>query len=239
MTEIAMIDTIKMLIELQELDSAIFDNKRLLDGIPERIKELDRILEEKSAKLKTLEEESKKLQVSHKEKEVELKTKEDTIKKHQAQLYQIKTNKEYAALEKEIGSAKADGSLLEEEIINLLDRIDEIKKNIAKERELLEEEKKKTDEEKKKIESEKKTSESEYNDLNSKRKEFTSKIDKAVLSKYERILHNKDGLAMVPIVDDACGGCNMNLPPQVINEAKLKKDLTVCGNCARILYAKD
>jgi len=232
-------DTIKMLIELQELDSAIFDVKRLLDGIPEKIKEMDRILEEKSANLKTLEEESKKLQVNHKQKEMELKTKEETIKKHQAQLYKIKTNQEYTALEKETGSVKADSSLLEEEIINILEKVDEIKKSIAEEKQVLEAEKKNVDEEKKKIWAEKKEAEAEYDNLNNKRKEFTSRIDKSVLSKYERILRNKNGLALVPIVGDTCGGCNMNLPPQVINEARLKKDLTFCGNCARILYVKE
>ena len=104
---------------------------------------------------------------------------------------------------------------------------------------MLESEKKKIQEEKIKIEEEKKAAESEYKSLNDKRKEFTEKIDKKTLAKYERILYKRAGLAMVPIVGDACDGCNMNLPPQVINEARMKKDLTFCGNCARILYAKD
>jgi len=232
-------EQIRVLIELQGVDGEIFDKKRILAGVPGRIKVLDDELSAKSEKLKALEEESKKIQLSHKEKEMELKTKEETIKKQQSQLYQIKTNQEYTALQKEIGSAKADASVLEEEIINLLDGVDEIKKNIAKERETLEAEKVKTQQEKKRIEEEKKAAEAECAGLNEKRAEFTGKVDKNILSKYERILHKKDGLAMVPIVSDCCGGCNMNLPPQVINEAKLKKDLTVCGNCARILYAKE
>ena len=231
-------EQIKMLIELQQLDGGIFEKKRILDAIPARIEELDRILGEKSANLRNLEEETKKLQMDHKAKEMDLKTKEETIKKHQTQLYQVKTNQEYKALEKEISSVKADISLLEEEIINLLDQVDGIKKNVAKEKETLEKEKRETQEEKKKIDDEKKTNESEFNDLSNKRRTFAEKIDKGVLSKYERILHNKDGLALVPIISDACGGCNMNLPPQVVNEANLKKDLTFCGNCARILYTE-
>lgn len=230
---------IKMLIELQGLDSEIFDRKRMLDGIPGRIKALDGELKSKSENLKNLEEESKRLQAKRKEKEIDLETKEQTIKKHQIQLYQVKTNKEYAALEKEIASTKADSSLLEEGIIGLLDQIDEVQKNISKEKENLEQEKKKTDAEKKEIEEERKRTETEFNDLSNRRKEFAVKIDNDILSKYERILYNKDGLAMVPIINEACGGCNMNLPPQVINEAKLKKDLTFCGNCARILYAEE
>jgi len=231
-------DTIKMLIELQGFDGVIFDRKRLLEEIPDKIREFDRMLEEKSSNLKALEEESKKLQVSHKEKEGDLKEKEEAIKKHQTKLYQVKTNPEFTALEKEIGSITADSSLLEEEIIMLLDRVDEIKKKVAKEKEILDGEKKKVDEEKEKIDLQRKAAEAEYNDLSGKRKEFASGIDKGVLAKYERILHKKDGLAMVPVVGGACGGCNMNLPPQVINEAQMKKTLTFCGNCARILYSE-
>ena len=111
MVEVSMQDTIKMLIELQELDSVIFDRKRLLEEIPDKIKEFDRMLQEKSANLKTMEEELKKLQVNHKEKEGDLKAKEEAIKKHQAQLYQVKTNQEYAALEKEIGYASSDAAV--------------------------------------------------------------------------------------------------------------------------------
>ena len=239
MVVINMEEQIKMLLELQELDKEIFDKRRILDAVPEKMKELDNTLDEKSAKVKGLEEEAKKLLLQHKGKEVELQTKEQSVKKYQGQLYQVKTNQEYTALEKEIGSMKADSSVLEEEIINLLDQIDVIKKNISKEKQALEVENRKIQEEKKNIEDEKKKSEIEFNDLNGKRKGFVEKLDKNVLSKYERILHNKGGLAMVPVVDDACGGCNMNLPPQVINEAKLKNHLTFCGNCARILYSTE
>ena len=221
------------------LDSEIFDKKKILDSVPGKIKELDDVLEQKSAALKSYEDESKGLQVKRKEKEVELESKEQSIKKYQTQLYQIKTNKEYASLEKEIAGIRADNSVLEDDIITLLDKIEEIQKKITEEKKVLEEEKKRNDTEKKKIEEEKKKIEAEYNDLTGKRKEFVEKIDKSLLSKYERILQNKDGLAMVPIVNDSCGGCNMNLPPQVINEAKMKKTLIFCGNCARILYTEE
>ena len=238
MTVSNMEEQIRMLIELQGLDSEIFEKKNILEVVPERIKALDEGFEQKSQNLKSLEEESKKLQVERKQKEGELEIKEQSIKKYQTQLFQIKTNKEYASLEKEIAGIKADNSLLEEAIIGLLDKVDEIRKKVVKEKEALEVEKKKIAEEKKKIEEEKKEASNELGSLNEKRKGFTQKIDRDTLSKYERILHNRGGLAMVPIIGDACGGCNMNLPPQVINEARLKKDLTLCGNCARILYFK-
>jgi len=239
MTTVNMQEQIKMLIELQELDRELFDRKIILDGIPGRIKDLDDGLQRESETLKSLEEELKKLQLQRKEREVELESKEQVIKKYQAQLYQVKTNQEYTALEKEIGSVKADGSLLEEEIIKLLDSMDDKEKNISKEKETIEEEKKKVNEEKNKIDVLGKAAKAEYDSLSNKRSEFAKNLDKVILSKYERILRSKNGLAVVPVSGGACGGCNMNLPPQVINEAKLRVDLRFCENCTRILYVEE
>ena len=53
---------------------------------------------------------------------------------------------------------------------------------------------------------------------------------------YERILQIREGLALVPIVNDACGGCDRRLPPQVVNEVYLKATLVTCESCSRILY---
>lgn len=239
MSDINMAEQIKMLVELQELDGEIFDRKKILDDIPVRIKTLDDHLEKESTTLKNLEDESKKFQLERKEKEGELTTKEASIKKYQTQLFQVKTNQEYTSLEKEIASIKADSSLLEDAIIELLDRIEEAQKKVSEEKKVVEEEKKTIVEEKKKIEAEKKNTEAGFNDLSNKRKEFIKNVDKTILSKYERVLHNRAGVAVVPIDADACGGCNMNLPPQVINQVKLKSGLTFCENCNRILYTRE
>ena len=60
-----------------------------------------------------------------------------------------------------------------------------------------------------------------------------------VLAKYERILNNKDGLAVVPAVNQTCGGCYMHLTEQLTNELRKYAQLTNCDSCARILYLAD
>ncbi len=237
--KISLADEIKRLIELQQLDGEIFRIKGELEAMPEKLKEFSAIIKEKESIYITSEEKSKKLKVQQKEKEIELQTKEEAIKKHQTQLYQLKTNKEYTAMEKEIASLKADNSILEEGIIKLLDETDAVEKEITENKKIYEQEKSRIESEKKKVEQEKIQFETELKNIESQRSEFVKNIDKDILSKYERILQAKDGLALVPVVLDACDGCNMNLPPQVINEVKLKNDLIFCGNCSRILYSKD
>lgn len=229
----------KMLVELQALDREIFEKRTILDEGPRKLKELAERLEKKSMILKSKEEDLKKFQLQRKEKEGQLQAKEQAIKKHQAQLFQVKTNQEYTSLEKETASIKADSSILEDEIISLLDQAEEAQKVVSRDRALLEEEKNKAGREKAEIESEGKAAEVEYNDFKGRRETFAKKLDSLILSKYERVLAKRSDSAVVPIVGDVCGGCNMNLPPQVINEVKLQKDLRFCENCARILYTKE
>ena len=237
--DINLADEIKKLIELQDIDSEIYKINTELEDMPHRLEAYDEIIKDKERIFKDSEEKFKKVELERKQKEMDLKTKEDQIKKQQGQLFQIKTNKEYAALEKEIGSAKADNSILEEDILKLFDKGDEVKKEIQENKKIYDAEKSKIEAEKKTMEDHKKEIEKELTRLEAQRSEFTKAINKNVLNKYERILNGREGLAMAHIEGDACGGCNMNLPPQVINEAKLKKELIFCGNCSRILYSKE
>jgi len=224
---------------MQGLDTQIFKLEDLTESVPEKIKQKDEEFKEKAGNLKKLEDNVKALQLKRKEKEGDLETKEVTIKKYQTQLYQVKTNKEYSALQDEIARVRADNSLIEEEIIKILDQIDAENKKITQEKELLKQEELKLNEEKAKLNEEANRAKQEIEDLKIKRSAITEKTDKVVLSKYEKIIKNRGGLAVVPVADETCQGCFQILPPQVINEIKMKKDLILCENCARILYIEE
>ena len=56
---------------------------------------------------------------------------------------------------------------------------------------------------------------------------------------HERILKNKDGLAVVPVTDGSCQGCFGMMPAQVINEIRMKDKIVMCENCARMLYIEE
>jgi len=226
------------LIELQEVDKEIYALKRRFDEIPTRIKSLDLELENANFAVKTKDDELKAVQLKRKEKEIDLETKENSIKKFQGQLYQVKTNNEYNAIEKEIGGMKADKSLLEEEILGIFDKIETAEKNLAEAKKALTEDKKRIDSDKSGIESEKKEIEAKLVEFQEKRKTILPMIDKETLARYERILYGKDGLALVPVRGDNCGGCFVHLPPQVINEIRIKEQIIYCERCARMLYTE-
>ena len=232
-------EQIKLLIELQQLDTHILKLEDELESIPLTIKATEEDFKGESSALKALEDGVKTLQLKRKEKEGDLEAKEGSIKKYQTQLYQVKTNKEYTALQEEIGRVKADNSLIEEDIIRILDQIDAENKKIVKEKEVLKQKETDLNTEKKKLTDEAEVIKKELEGLKTQRAELTAKVDKTILSKYERVLKNKDGLAVVPVINESCQGCFRVMPPQVINEIKMKHDLIVCENCTRILYVEE
>ncbi len=232
-------DQLKKLVELQVLDTEIYQFKKELREKPLYIDELKKKYEDKKANLKSLEDKSRGILVDRKSKEVELQAKEGDIVKANSQLSQLKTNKEYHAKMSEIENIKADKSIIEEKILLLFDEGDGVNALIEKEKAFLAEEEKRYLSQKKEVDDLVKEIEDKVKVLTSKREQITPDIDKVNLSRYEKILKNKEGMALVAVKDNACGGCFMSLPPQVINEIKMHDRIIFCEMCARMLYLED
>lgn len=148
----------------------------------------------------------------------------------------IKTNDAYKALLSEIDKCKQVVQVLEDEILEIMDKVD--KENLRL---------KQTDENfkhneaevKSKTEALKKELEQLKKDISVKeaeRAEFAKKVSESLLVRYEYIRESKQGLAIVPVEGENCGGCSITLRPQTINEVCKAQELVVCDSCSRILY---
>ena len=240
MPQVSIKDQIKKIVELQAIDSQIYQFKRELKEKPLYIDDLKKKFEEKQANLKKLEDHFKTVQVDRKSKELDLQAKEGEITKANSQLSQLKTNKEYQAKLLEIENLKADKSQIEEQILLAYDENDTISAAIAKEKEFLTQEERKYSSEKKLVDDSIREIEDRVKVLQNKRNQITPEVDRATLMRYERILENKSGTAIVPVVKGpSCGGCFMNVPDQVINEIKMYDRLIFCEMCARVLYLEE
>ena len=229
-------EQIDSLIELQVIDREIYALNMEKKEKPEEIEAIEKALETQKTGIKEAENNLKTLQVKLKDEEVTLQQKEEQIKKLQIQLYQLKTNKEYSVMLTEIEGVKADNSITEEEIIKLMDELEVGKKKLTQEKELFKNEEASAQKEKTVVDARMKEIDSNLAEFLAKRKSIVPNITQKVLARYERVLENRAGLAIVPIEGDACGGCHMNLPPQVISEARLREDIIICQSCSRILY---
>lgn len=232
-------EQIKKLVELQKIDSEIYAIKSELEEKPQALESLKDEFDKEKQTLSDLEEKFKQIQLDRKAKELELQAKEDEIGKANAQLLQIKTNKEYTAKIHEIESIKADKSKIEELVLINYDEADKVKGEVEKEQQVVADKEKKYLEDKKVVDEEVALLQAKVTELDSHRNTITPGIDLNLLRKYERLLGNRKGAAMVAVYSGACGGCYMNLAPQVINALKLGEELVVCESCARILYLED
>jgi len=231
-----MADQLEQLKKLQALDGELFRLRKLQEEKPRELEALTAVAAAQEARVKAADARVKSLQLAQKEKEGDLQTREGNVKKLQSQLFQVKTNKEYSAMQREIETLKADNSVLEEAIIKTLEEIDAAGKDKVKEQQRLAQEQERLKQEKSRIDRELAEIGTQADKLERSREALVPDIEKASLATYEQILSIREGLAMVPLMNDNCGGCYRRLPPQVINQVLLRAALVTCESCNRILY---
>jgi len=230
---------IENLVQLQTIDTEIYALKFEKESKPKEMKLLEEAFEAKKQNLASLEKNLLDLQKQRKAQELELAAREEDTKKLQTQLFQLKTNKEYQAMLSQIDDKKADGSVIEDKILNLLDQTDKLKDKINQEKQKLQEEEKLFNGQKASVDNRIKEIDERLAQLDAQRKQLTPVIEPLILGQYERILLNRDGLAIVSVKDNSCQGCNLFVPAQVINLIKMYEDMITCEVCNRILYIED
>lgn len=239
MPELTLRDQIKKLVALQKVDAEIYSLRDELKEKPQQIQALKEDFDKEKEKLNALEDTLKKIQLDRKEKELELQTKEGDIGKANSQLLQIKTNKEYTAKINEIESIKADKSQIEEKVLLFYEEADKVRAEAEEEKKVVAEKEKKYLADKKKIDDEINGLEKKIRDCESQRKDILPEINPNYLNRYEQLLSNRNGSAIVAVHSGSCGGCNMNLTAQMINALKMEDQLVECDTCSRILYLEE
>ncbi len=227
---------IQCLVQLQNLDIQIYALNNEKAAKPEQVRALELEFESKKQHLQELEKKALDLQKLKKDRELELGSKEDSAKKLQQQLYQLKTNKEYQSMLQQIQGAKADTSLIEEKILEVMVAADNLKLDLDQEKQRLQAEEKKLAVKKKELQDRVKEIDDRLAQLNAQRAQIVPGIEPAILKQYDRILSSREGLAIVLVKNNSCQGCNMSTPPQVINLIKMYETIITCEVCNRILY---
>ncbi|MDD5218864.1 MAG: C4-type zinc ribbon domain-containing protein [Candidatus Omnitrophica bacterium] len=232
-------ESIKIMEKAAEFDSQLYVAFEQLKEIPQMRSKNKATLDSEKTHLAELEAALKKLLLAQKEKEGALAQKEGNVKKLDGQLGQVKTNKEYSALQQEIASLKADNSLLEEEIIKIFDEVEAAQTEVKKEQERLKQCEKDYQGREHELDLKEKEMKDTENKFRQQREDIVNQLKPDIKSLYERILAKKQGVALVKIKGDMCPACQMQLRPQMVNEIYLGESLVICDNCSRILYADE
>lgn len=229
---------LKILIELQEADAALNLLEEGKRRIPEEIKSLDDAFTQRQRQLEAFRAESEGRQKERRQKERDLETVELDIKKHQSRLFEVKTNKEYQALQKEIENLQSKKSQLEDAILSLLDRIEADKLELKQKEQELKQNQEQYQQEKVEKEAELARIKAEADKWLGQRKDLAKNLEDGVLQNYQKILKLRKGLAVVPLKGGNCSGCFYTLRLQYLNEVKRNDDIRICEGCQRILYWK-
>jgi len=233
-------EQIKVLVKLQHLDTETVRIKSTLNDVSKKLENLDSSLKEIEQTIKDQESVLNELKKQYRDYESDVKMNLVKNKKSQEKLRSVKTNKEYQSLLKEIEDVNSKNSSIEDKMIECLDRMDEAEEIISKKKDeyLLFSDRIKS--EKENIEREAGINKKKLDEINMDRKNVSGLIDSQLFEKYLVIKEQQQGgLAVVPVKNAVCHGCNVNLPPQLYNELFRYNSLKFCPNCHRIIYLKE
>ena len=238
--EFSVEEKLSSMVRLQKIDSKLDEVQILKGELPMEVKDLEDEIEGLHARQTRVEEEINGITEFIEQKKEGIKEAQALIKKYEKQSENVKNNREFEAINKEIEMQQLEEKLCEkhikdatEEIAEKARQLEAAKKAVATKEHNL---KGKKDELEKII----RDTEKEEKHYNKDAGEARSHVDERLLLSYDRIRKNyRNGLAVVPVERDSCGGCFHAIPPQKQSEIKLRKKVMVCENCGRILVDTD
>ena len=225
-----------LIIELQRLDTEIHNASLVLEGIPRLVQDVDKRIQATTKLVADAKDKMSQNQKKRRDLETEVKDIKVQIGKYRRQLNEVKTNKEYTALLKEIEESQHKVDTLEESIIAEMLAADDVEEEIkaALHRQGLDEENLKK--EKTVLDEKMKETEAKFAALNKEREALLPRIPREQMMLYEAIYQKKGGNALSPVTGDFCAMCHMRVRPQMLNEIRDKLAVILCENCGRILY---
>lgn len=229
---------LEAIVALQKKDLRLIRLLREVQDIPKRKDDIEQQVNGFKRKLEETSEQRKKIEVKINELENETSLANDRITKYKQQQMDADTNEQYRAFVKEIGTVEEEIKEFEEQEINFLEKLEDLKKSEHKYNNHLSEAQESISDELKELDERNNELNERLEQMKADRKLSAEKCDPLILKKYVRILQNKKDIAVVQVSDtnNCCGGCHMQLPPQIINDAKNINKIVTCNFCGRIVY---
>src|SRR6056297_2002755 len=233
-------DKLRALYELQTVVSDIDKIKTLRGELPLEVQDLEDEITGLKTRLVNLDDEIKNLETSINNKKIAIKDSQALIAKYTEQQNNVRNNREFDSLSKEIEFQNLEIQLAEKRIKEFTGEMNEKKEIVSTSKELLKE--REDDLERKKNELAEITEETKIEEerLKAKAEKIETFIEPRLLTAFKRIRKNaRNELAVVTIQRDACGGCFNKIPPQRQLDIANHKKIIVCEYCGRILVDKD
>ena len=233
-------EKLKSIYTVQLIDSKIDRIRTVRGELPLEVQDLEDVVAGLETRLANYTEEVNELERLISDKKNEIKEHQSNIKKYESQQNKVRNNREYDAISKEIEFQNLEIQLCEK-------RIKEFKATIASKTEFLDTAESELEEKRKDLKVKKEELDEIVSETEKEEKELLKRsenqlkdIELRLQKAYVRIRSNSNnGLAVVPVERDACGGCFNKIPPQRQLDIRMHKKIIVCEHCGRILVAGD
>jgi predicted nucleic acid-binding Zn-ribbon protein len=230
-----MLPDLDHLVHLQSLDNASDVARRELEELPARHAELDTRLQEAQARVAETKQRLADAQTARRELERDLAAVQSRLSKYKDQLMQVKTNKEYQAMQHEIATAEHEVRSREDRILEQME-VSEIETKVMKEAEtVLREAEASVEAERKALDARRGTLEDTISRLSTEREALRRKVGGEALRLFDHLASHR-GVAVAEARDGHCTICHVRLRPQVFNEIRRNDRIVQCDSCLRVLY---
>ncbi|MDR2813713.1 MAG: C4-type zinc ribbon domain-containing protein [Prevotellaceae bacterium] len=231
---------LKFLYELQLIDSKIDEIIRLRGELPLEVQDLEDEIGGLETRMKNYQSEAREMESMVQKKKSDIETSKALIKKYNEQRDNVRNNREFDSLSKEIEFQTLEIELSEKKIKEFSFQAKDKKRLVEETTNVFNDKKIALETKQQELQEITNETQREEDDLRKTSEAYKGKIELRLYNAYQRIRNNaRNGLAVVSVRRDACGGCFNRIPPQRQVDIKLSKKIIVCEYCGRILIDAD
>ena len=235
-TDLSVEEKLKTLYQLQTTLSSIDEKKALRGELPLEVQDLEDELEGLHIRVEKIQNEIAEFQDAVAQKKHEITDAEASVERYKSQLNDVKNNREYDTLTKEIEFQSLEIELCNKKIKEAAIKIEECKRDLESTQQSISEREEDLNEKRDELDEIMQETREEEDKLKERAAEIETKIEPGLLRSFKRIRKGaRNGLGIVYVQRDACGGCFNKIPPQRQLDIKMHKKIIVCEYCGRIM----
>jgi hypothetical protein len=229
---------LKRLIELQGVDARILDVRARLAALPRQLAEVEKRVEGARAALAAAKEGLTTSLKERKKYELDVEQWKEKARRYKDQVYEVKTNEAYKALQHEIANAEAEIAKAEDRLLERMVAGEEFERQVKTAEKTLAEVEAAARDDRARIEGEKAAAEKELAALEAEQREVVAAVPEELLDIYRRIARRHGGIALSEVREETCSMCRVRVRPAVYQELRRaeSEEIFHCESCTRILY---
>lgn len=227
---------IDVLRKLQAIDDEIRDVRETRNGMVSNLEKLETVLEMREGQLGEMREKLSEAESWHRKKSAELEDEREKLNRAKAKLNTVTRSKEYVAVNRELDNVRKNIQNREDEVEKLTLAIEDFRSTIEREDEKVKDLRAAAEAEAANNRGALDEMDGKIGEVEKRRNEIAAGVERNILRRYKKVFDARDGVGVVAVVDDSCGGCNMVVQPRFIEAILRGSSLVQCPFCSRFLY---